>query len=160
MSAHFQIFNNGLNYSTKALVDTACGGSITMKTAREANVMFEELAKNNYQPPLEAKFEALMTRLNQQVPKEPTLREIAYMQAQGALMANTPLHIEDENYVNNRSYTFRPNNNLPSPYHFGLRNHENLLCGNQTIVPHEPHQLSTTMEPLGFQNQGASSSNF
>ena len=24
-----------------------------MKTAREANVMFEELAKNNYQPPLE-----------------------------------------------------------------------------------------------------------
>ena len=87
MSAHVQIFNNGLNDSTKALVDTVCGGSITMKTAREANVMFEELAKNNYQPPfergdgrkqggihevdrmssLEAKFEALMTKLNQQV---------------------------------------------------------------------------------------------
>ena len=68
-----------------------------MKTAWEANLMFEELAKNNYQPPskrgdgrrqggiheidrissLEAKFEALMTRLNQQAPKEPTLGEIA-----------------------------------------------------------------------------------
>ena len=56
-----------------------------MKTAREANLMFEELTKNNYQPPsergdrrkqgrmhevdimssLEAKFEALMARLNQ-----------------------------------------------------------------------------------------------
>ena len=55
-----------------------------MKTAREANLMFEELAKNNYQPPskrgdgrkqgglhevdrvssLEAKLEALMVRLN------------------------------------------------------------------------------------------------
>ena len=82
-----------------------------MKTAREANLMFEELAKNNYQPPsakgdgtkqggihevdrmssLEAKFEALMTRLNQQAPKEPTLGDIACMQTQNALMANAPL---------------------------------------------------------------------
>ena len=46
-----QIFYNGLNYSTKALVDAVCGGSITMKTAIKANLMFEELAKNNYQPP-------------------------------------------------------------------------------------------------------------
>ena len=96
--------------------------------------MFEELAKNNYQPPsergdgrrqggihevdrissLEVKFEALMTRLNQQAPKEPTLGEIAYMQNQNALGANTPLQIEDTNYVNNRSYPFRPNNNLPT----------------------------------------------
>ena len=82
-----------------------------MKLVREDNLMFEELAMNNYQPPstrghgrrqggihevdrisyLEAKFEALMTRLNQQAPKEPTLGEIAYMQTQNALMANTPL---------------------------------------------------------------------
>ena len=74
---------------------------------------------------LEAKFEALMTRLNQQSPKESTIGEIAYMQAQGALMANPPLQIEDANHVNNRSYTFRPNNNLPPHYHLGLRNHEN-----------------------------------
>ena len=82
-----------------------------MKTAREANLMFEELTKNNYQPSsekgdsrrqggiheidrmsyLEAKFEALMTKLNQQAPKEPTLGEIAYMQNQNALVMNTPL---------------------------------------------------------------------
>ena len=55
---------------------------------------------------LEAKFEALMARLNQQAPKEPTLGEIAYIQAQGALMANSSLQIEDANYMNNRSYTF------------------------------------------------------
>ena len=55
---------------------------------------------------LEAKFEALTARLNQQALKELTIREIAYMQAQGALMANLPLQIEDANYVNNRSYTF------------------------------------------------------
>ena len=82
-------------------MDVACGGSITMKTTREANFMFKELAKNNYQPPsergdgrkqgglhevdrmssLKAKFEALMARLNQRAPKEPTIGEIAYMQA-------------------------------------------------------------------------------
>ena len=161
-------------------MEVVCGGSITMKTAREANLMFEELAKNNYQPPsergdgrrqgvlhevdrmssLEAKFEALMVKLNQQAPKEPTIGEIAYMQAQGALMANPLLQIEDANYVNNRSYIFRPNNNLPSHYHSRLRNHENFSYSNQAIVPHEPHQLSNTMAPPGFQRQGASSSSY
>ena len=53
LSAQVKIFYNGLNYSTRALVDAACGGSITMKTTREANLMFEELAKKNYQPPSE-----------------------------------------------------------------------------------------------------------
>ena len=62
--------------------------------------------------------------------------------------------------MNNRSYTFQPNNNLPSHYHPGLRNHENFSYSNQVIVRHEPHQLSNTTAPLGFQNQGALSSNY
>ena len=82
------------------------------------------------------------------------------MQAQGALMANPPLQIEDANYVNNRGYKFQPNNNLPSHYHPGLRNHENFSYNNQAIVPHKPHQLSNTLTPPGFHNQGASSSNY
>ena len=81
------------------MVDEACGGSITTKTVREANQLIEELEKNNYQAPsernsgrrqggliegdrmssLEAKFDALMTRLNQQAPREPTIGEIEYM---------------------------------------------------------------------------------
>ena len=84
---------------------------------------------------LEANFKALMTKLNQKTPKEPTLGEIIYMQVQGALMTSSSLQIEDVNYVNNRSYTFRSNNNLPSHYHSGLRNHENFSYGNQDIVP-------------------------
>ena len=87
---------------------------------------------------LEAKFEALMNRLNRQAPKESTLGEIAYMQTRNALMENTPHPIEDAKFMNNRSYTFRPNNNLPSYYHSGLRNHENLSYENQEIVLHEP----------------------
>ena len=82
------------------------------------------------------------------------------MQAQGSLMDNPLLQIKDANYVHNRSYTFRLNNNLPSHYHLGLKNHKNFSYTNQAIVPHEPHQLSNSMAPLGFHNQGASSSNF
>ena len=87
----------------------------------------------------QAKFDALMTKLNQQTLREPTIGEIDYMQAQRAMMANTPFQVEEANYVSNRGYTFRPNSNLPSHYHPGLRNHENLSYGNQAIVPHEPH---------------------
>ena len=101
-----------------------------------------------------------MTELNQQAPKEPTLGENAYLQTQNTLIKNTPLQIEDVNYVNYRSYIIFPNHNLPSHYHVGLRNHENLSYRNQAIVLHEPHQASTTMTPSGFQNQGALSSNF
>ena len=95
LSAQVQTFYNGLNHSTRALVDATCGGSITTKTMREANQLFDELAKNNYQAPLErsvgrrqgemydvdrissleANFDALMTKLNQQAPKELTIKE-------------------------------------------------------------------------------------
>ena len=109
---------------------------------------------------LEYKFEALMTRLSHQTTRETTIGEIAYMQAQGAMMANPPFQVEEANYVSNRGYTFRPNHNLPLHYYPELRNHENYSYGNQVIVPHEPHQLSTTMVPPDFQNQGASSSNY
>ena len=101
LSSQVQTFYNGLNYSMRALVKATCEGSITTKTTREVNQLFDELAKKNYELPsernvgrrqggilemdrvssLEAKFEALMTKLNQQTPKEPTMGEIAYMQA-------------------------------------------------------------------------------
>ena len=93
----------------------------------EANKLFDELAKNNYQATsersvgrrqgglyevdwmssLEVKFEAPMTKLNQQTPKEPTSGEIAFMKAQGVVMTNPSFQVEEVNYVNNRVYAFR-----------------------------------------------------
>ena len=61
---------------------------------------------------LEVKFEALMTKLNQQTPKEPTLGEIVYMQAQGEMMTNPSFQVEEANCVNNRGYTCRPQQQL------------------------------------------------
>ena len=42
-----QIFYNRMNYSTRILIDAACGDSITRKMAKETPQLFEELAKNN-----------------------------------------------------------------------------------------------------------------
>ena len=67
-----------------------------------------------------------MTKLNQQTPKEPTLQEIAYMKTQEAMLANATSQVKEENYLNNRGYVFRPNNNFPMHYHLVLRNHVNL----------------------------------
>ena len=66
-----------------------------------------------------------MTKLNQQTPKEPTLREIEYMKTQESMLANATSQVEEENYLNNRGYVFRPNNNLPTHYHPVFRNHVN-----------------------------------
>ena len=48
-----QIFYNGLTYATRTIIDVASRGSITRKTEYEPQELFEELAKNNYQAPLE-----------------------------------------------------------------------------------------------------------
>ena len=100
---------NGLNYSTRALTNATSGDSITCKKTKEENQLFEELAKKNYEAPskrsigrrqggileldrvlfVEAKFEALMTKLNQQTPREPTMGEIVYRKAQEVIVANS-----------------------------------------------------------------------
>ena len=82
-----------------------------------------------------------MTKFNQHSPKEPTLGEIAYMKTQEAMLAKATSQVEEANYLNNRDYVFRPNNNLPMHYHLGLWNHENLSYGNQAIVPHVPYHV-------------------
>ena len=74
-------------------------------------------------------------------------------------MRNYLYNVEEANYLNNRSYVFRMNNNFPTHYNQGLRNHENLLYGNQSIVPYG-NQLSTTTTRPGFQGKGDSSSNY
>ena len=87
----------------------------------------------------EAKFEALMTKLYKQIATEPTLVEIASMNTQEAMLANSTSQVEEADYSNNRAYIFRPNNDLAMHYHPRLWNHENLSYGNQAIVAHVPH---------------------
>ena len=86
--------------------------------------------------------------------------EMAYMQAQDPMCVDQVFQVEDANFDNNRGYVFRPNNNLPTHYNPGLRNHENLSYGNQGNFQ-DPHQnFSSQNAPPRFQGQGASCSSF
>ena len=75
-----------------------------------------------------------MNKLNLQTKKAPTMGEMTYMQDQGSMFVDQAFQVEDANFVNNRGYVFRPNNDLLAHYNPGLRNHENLSYRNQGYV--------------------------
>ena len=165
-----QTFYYGLNYATSSMVDARAGGSIMKKTAKEAYQLFEDLTKNNYQVPsekvmgrrtasvlevdrlsaIEAKLAALTNHITQQAQKGSTMGQMAVMQEQASVNEQA-FELGNVQYVNNNGdYVFQPNNNLPSHYHPGLRNHENSY-GNQSNIQNAP---------AGFQNQAAPNSNY
>ena len=43
-----------MNYTLKGIIDVACSGAFKRKSAEEANLFIEDLAKNNYRVPFEA----------------------------------------------------------------------------------------------------------
>ena len=53
LSSQVQIFYNGVTYASRTSTDTTSRGTITRKTTQETHELLEELAKNNYQAPLE-----------------------------------------------------------------------------------------------------------
>ena len=75
-------------------------------------------------------------------------------------MVNPAFQVEDANFMNNRGYVFRPNNNLPTHYHPGLINHENLSYAIKQMFNNVLNSFSSHNAPQGFQGQGASSSNY
>ena len=66
-----------------------------------------------------------------------------------------PYHMEEAQFVRgNKSYNFKPNNNLPTHYTPALRNHENFSYGSGVLHGPRPlqnfqHQYATQ----GFQGQ-------
>ena len=56
------------------------------------------------------------------------------MQAQGTIVVDPAFQVKNANFMQKRGYVFRPNNNLPTHYNLGLRNHENISYGNQENV--------------------------
>ena len=44
-----QTFYNGLNLTTKQMIDVGAGGSLSNKTPTQAHNLMEEMAANNYQ---------------------------------------------------------------------------------------------------------------
>ena len=152
-------------------MDATAGGSVMNKTVEEACDLYEEMAMSHYQAhsnrnigrrvagilevdqlsAIQTQLASITNQLSNQ--KGPTMGQVATMQSQPDQIQQPKEQfvVEDVQFVGNRNYQFRPNNNLPAHYHPGLRNHENFYYSNTRNTLNVP--------PLGFQGQSSSNYN-
>ena len=86
---------------------------------------------------IEAKFDAMMNRMNNQEKIIQLVNEVGIINGveknnvvKQGLAQEGAYRVEEAQYLSgNRSYNFNPNNNLPTHYTLALRNHENLSYG-------------------------------
>ena len=107
---------------------------------------------------IEAKLDVIMNRLNNQERRNHSAHEVGIMEDaekknEEGLAYEGLYQVEEAHYIQgNRSYNFKPNNNLPTHYTPALRNHENLSYGGGMLQDPRPVQnYQQSYAPLGFQ---------
>ena len=96
-----------------------------------------DVIKLNKMTSIEAKLDAIMNMMNNQEKRGHSCNVVGIVEgakqksvADLGLAHEGTYQIDEVQYINgNRSYSFKPNNNLPTRYTPTLRNHENLSCG-------------------------------
>ena len=80
---------------------------------------------------IEAKLNAVMKKLGSYERRMHTAHEVgAVKEGVEGPVEEEPYQVEEAQYLNaNKSYTFKPNPNLPTHYTPALRNHENFSYG-------------------------------
>ena len=154
------IFYHAMNCTSKCIIDAACYGAFKRKSVEEANQLIKDLVKSNYRAPskasgsnnklrggvielnkmiaIEVKLDALISRLSNYDRRVHSAHEVGTVEEgehksiiDEGLAYEGPYQVEEAQYVNgNRSYNFKPNNNLLIHYTLALRNHENLSYGS------------------------------
>ena len=118
-----QTFHNGLNPSTRQMVDAAAGGTINNKTPEDAYEFIEEMSLNNYQWQV-MRTKPIKTAGVYNV--HPVMR--CETNGGGACTEYQPFNpsIEEEQVQYMGNNNSRPQNNLYSnTYNVGWRNHPN-----------------------------------
>ena len=156
LKTQMDIFYHSMNYTSKGIIDAACGGAFKRRRAEEARQLIEDLARFNMRPPseslgsnsrakgngmielnkmsaMEAKLDALMHRLDKRMH---FANEIGAVERDGRVnnaegRAEEGFYaVEEASYLNEqRAYHFKLNPNLPTYYTPTLRNHENFSYG-------------------------------
>ena len=143
-----QMFYNGLNGQTRAIVDAASGGTLILKTAESATSRLEEMASNNYQWPTERTMAKKVAEIHELEPFVALSTQVAFLshrvstlttqripQSAEYVVASSMTVLINEagqeqvQYINNRNYNYR-GNPMPNYYHLGLQNHENFSYEN------------------------------
>ena len=175
------IFYHSMNYTSKGIIDAACGGAFRRRRAEEARQLIEDIARCNMRPPsessgssstakgngmielnktsaIEAKLDALMHRLDKRMH---SANEIGAVEREGRVnnakgrAEEGSYAVEEANYLNeHRAYHFKPNPNLPTHYTPALRNHENFSYGGGAQhVPRHGQNFQQGYAPPRFQQQ-------
>ena len=183
LTTQMGIFYHAMNYTSKGIIDASCYGGFKRRSAEEARQVIEDLAKCNYKTPSEssgsssrmrgnglirldrttaikAKLDAVMKKLSSNEKKMHTAHEVGAVRegrrnsAEG-YEEEEPYQVEEAQYLNaNKSYTFKPNPNLPTHYSSTLRNHESFSYGGgaQQGPRHGQNYHQVYTQP-GFQQQ-------
>ena len=183
LTTQMDIFYHAMNYASKGIIDASCSGAFKRRNAEEVRQLIEDLAKSNYKAPfeasrcssrlrgsvligldrrtaIEAKLDAVMNKLGNNEKRMHTAHEVGAVK-EGMIsgvegpVEEEPYQVEEAHYLNvNRSYTFKPNPNLPTHYTPALRNHENFSYGGGAQQGPRPEQnYHQAYAQPGFQQQ-------
>ena len=181
LKTQMDIFYYSMNYTSKGIIDAACGGAFKKRRAEEAKQLIEDLARCNMRPPsessgsssrakgngmielnkmsaMEAKLDALMHRLDKRMH---SANEIGAVEREGRVnnaegrAEEGSYAVEEANYLNEeRAYHFKTNPNLPTHYTPTLRNHENFSYGGGSQhFPRHGQNFQQGYAPPRFQQQ-------
>ena len=153
LTTMMDIFYHVMNYASQGIIDASCCGAFKRRNVEEARQLIEDLAKCNYKAPSEAsrssnrlrgiglirlyrmtaikaKLDVVMNKRGNNEKRMHIAHEVGAVKegmrnrAKGHV-EEEPYQVEEAQYLNgNRSYTFKPNPNLPTHYTLALRNHE------------------------------------
>ena len=153
LTTQMDIFYHAMNYASKDIIDASYCGAFKRRNVEEVRQLIEDLVKCNYKAPseasrsssklrgsgligldgmtvIDAKLDAIMNKLGNNEKRMHTTHEVGAVKegmrnsAEGHV-EEEPYQVEEAQYLNsNRSYTFKPNPNIPTHYTPTLRNHE------------------------------------
>ena len=160
MTTQMDIFYHAMNYTSKGIIYASCCGGFKIRSAQEARQVIEDLAKCNYKTPskssgssskirengmigldgttsIETKLDAVMNKLSSNGRRMHTAYEVGAVR-EGRRNSvegheeEESYQVEEAQYLNaSKSYTFKPNPNLPTHYSPTLRNHERFSYGGR-----------------------------
>ena len=175
-TTQMDIFSHAMNYTSKGIINASCCGGFKRRSAEEVRQVIEDLAKCNYKTPsessrsnnrvrgngligldrtiaIEAELDAVMNKLSSNEKRMHTAHEVGAIRegrrnSTERYEEKEPYQVEEAQYLNaNKSYTFKPNPNLPTHYSSTLRNHESFSYGGKaqqrTIYEQNHHQAYT-----------------
>ena len=155
LTTQMDIFYHSMNYASKGIIHVACYRAFKRRIAEEARQLIEDLAKCNYKAPsessvssnrlkgsgvivlnwmtaIEAKLDALLNKLGNNERRMHMTLEVGTVDGEKRKSVDEGLthdgsyQVKQAQYLNaNRSFTFKPNLNLPTHYTPALRSHEN-----------------------------------